>query len=156
MAWSDPRQTPAAAPHPGPDAAGFPSGEAYKVGRKRPYLRLPRAFVRQTLDVGAADEAVEGSADQLAGWHSTDRWVLTIGKFAVTDVFDGNPYAHDPRGDFLNWAAVESGSFDYAAEAWGYSVGAAAERYRGPWAVARRGVRSVGHSEQRTSGTRLS
>ena len=32
--------------------AGFPSGEAYKVGRKHPYLRLPRAFMRQTLDLG--------------------------------------------------------------------------------------------------------
>jgi len=29
-------------------AAGFPSGEAYKVGKKQPYFRLPRAFLRQT------------------------------------------------------------------------------------------------------------
>jgi hypothetical protein len=29
-------------------AAGFPSGEAYKVGRNQPYSRLQRAFVRQT------------------------------------------------------------------------------------------------------------
>src|SRR6202171_2991514 len=30
--------------------AGFPSGEAYKVGKNQPYLRLPRAFVRQVID----------------------------------------------------------------------------------------------------------
>src|ERR1700690_3458980 len=28
--------------------AGFPSGEAYKIGKNQPYMRLPRAFVRQT------------------------------------------------------------------------------------------------------------
>src|ERR1700722_12881981 len=30
--------------------AGFPSGEAYKVGKNQPYLRLPRVFVRQTVN----------------------------------------------------------------------------------------------------------
>jgi high affinity Mn2+ porin len=35
--------------------------------------------------------------------------------------------------DFLNWAAVDAGTFDYAADAWGYTVGAAAERYIGSW-----------------------
>jgi high affinity Mn2+ porin len=116
-------------------AAGFPSGEAYKVGKKKPYLRLPRAFVRQVIDLGDEREAVDGTANQLRGSRSLDRWVFTVGKFGVTDVFDANQYAHDPRGDFLNWAAVDSGSFDYAADAWGFTVGAAAERYVGSWTV---------------------
>jgi high affinity Mn2+ porin len=113
--------------------AGFPSGEAYKVGAWQPYYRTPRWFMRQTLDTGTEREAVEGLANQLGGSHSLDRWVFTAGKFAVTDVFDTNQYAHDPRMDFLNWAAVDAGSFDYAADAWGYTVGAAAERYLGSW-----------------------
>jgi len=50
-------------------------------------------------------------------------------------VFDTNKYAHDPRGDFLNWSLVDAGSFDYAADAWGYSTGAAAEWYQGPWTL---------------------
>ncbi|HXA35716.1 MAG TPA: carbohydrate porin, partial [Steroidobacteraceae bacterium] len=37
--------------------------------------------------------------------------------------------------DFLNWAAIDGGAFDYAADAWGFTVGAAAEWYRGPWAL---------------------
>jgi high affinity Mn2+ porin len=61
--------------------------------------------------------------------------VFTVGKFAVTDIFDTNQYAHDPRSDFLNWSAVDAGSFDYAADAWGFTVGAAAERYRGSWTL---------------------
>jgi high affinity Mn2+ porin len=37
--------------------------------------------------------------------------------------------------DFLNWAVVDAGAFDYAADAWGFTVGAAAEWYRGPWTL---------------------
>jgi high affinity Mn2+ porin len=74
-------------------------------------------------------------ANQLGGSRSLDRWVFTIGKFSVTDIFDTNQYAQDPRNDFFNWAAVEAGSFDYAADAWGFTVGAAAERYQGAWTV---------------------
>jgi high affinity Mn2+ porin len=35
----------------------------------------------------------------------------------------------------LNWAAIDTGTFDYAADAWGYTVGAAAEWYQGAWTV---------------------
>lgn len=113
--------------------AGFPSGLAYKVGAHDPYFRLQRAFVRQTINSGGASEEIEGLADQLAGSHSRDRWVITLGKFSVTDVFDTNQYAHDPRADFLNWAVLDMGSFDYAADAWGYTVGIAVERYIAAW-----------------------
>jgi high affinity Mn2+ porin len=115
--------------------AGFPSGEAYKVGKKEPYLRLPRAFVRQTINLSEATETVEAGANQLGSSRSSDRWVFTLGKFAVTDIFDTNQYAHDPRSDFLNWSALDAGSFDYAADAWGFTVGAAAERYLGSWTL---------------------
>ena len=115
--------------------AAFSSGEAYKVGSNAPYLRLPRLYVRQTVDTGEERENVEGAANQLAGSRSTDRWVFTVGKFSVTDVFDTNQYAHDPRSDFLNWAAVDAGTFDYAADAWGFTVGAAVERYIGSWTL---------------------
>lgn len=114
--------------------AGFPSGLDYKVGAKSPYFRLPRAFLRQTVNEGGSSEAIEGLAGQFAGVQTRNRWVFTLGKFAVTDVFDTNQYAHDPRADFLNWAMVDTGTFDYAADAWGYTIGAAAERYFGAWA----------------------
>lgn len=34
--------------------AGFPSAEAYKVGKSNPYFRLQRLFFRQTINLGAA------------------------------------------------------------------------------------------------------
>ena len=46
--------------------AGFPSGEAYKVGRSRPYLRLPRLFVRQTLDLDGPSEPLAAAANHLS------------------------------------------------------------------------------------------
>jgi high affinity Mn2+ porin len=115
--------------------AGFSSGEAYKVGKKQPYLRLTHAFVRQTVDSDDDLQKVEPDLLQLGGSHSANRWVFTAGKLSVTDIFDTNQYAHDPRNDFLNWAAADAGTFDYAADAWGYTVGAAAEWYHGSWTL---------------------
>ncbi len=115
--------------------AGFPSAEAYKVGKKAPYVRLQRLFFRQTLDLGGAEQKTDAGLNQFAGRSTANRIVLTIGKFGVGDVFDTNKFAHDPRNDFLNWALVDAGTFDYAADAWGYSTGVAAEWYQGPWTV---------------------
>jgi high affinity Mn2+ porin len=116
-------------------AAGFPSGEAYKVGKNQPYFRLQRAFVRQTLNLQGDPQEVEGAANQLRGSHSDDRIVITIGKFSVVDIFDTNQYAHDSRGDFLNWTVIDTGTFDYAADAWGYTAGAAIEWYMHAWTL---------------------
>jgi high affinity Mn2+ porin len=115
--------------------AGFPSAEAYKLGFDDPYMRVPRTFIRQTIDFGIPTEKVDADINQFAGKQSPDRLVLTIGKFSVSDIFDTVKYAHDPRGDFLNWTLVDAGTFDYAADAWGFTYGGAAEWYHGPWAV---------------------
>jgi high affinity Mn2+ porin len=115
--------------------AGFPSGTAYKVGRSHPYWRLPRLFIRQTIDLSGERQPVGAEANQLAGSQLANRFVFTVGKFGVPDIFDTNTYAHDTRNDFLNWAAIDAGTFDYAADSWGFTVGAAAEWYQGPWAL---------------------
>ena len=115
--------------------AGFPSGEAYKVGARNPYFRLPRAFVRQVigLDETQPSSGIEDGPNQLAGSMPADNLTITIGKFSVVDLFDNNSYAHDPRTDFLNWSIIESGAFDYAADAWGYTYGGAAEWTQSWW-----------------------
>jgi high affinity Mn2+ porin len=115
--------------------AGFPSGEAYKVGESVPYARIPRAFIRQTIDLGGESQKVDAAANQFGGSQTANRLVFTIGKFSVTDIFDNNKYAHDPRGDFMNWTLADTGTFDYAADAWGFTYGAAAEWYHGDWTV---------------------
>lgn len=115
--------------------AGFTSGEAYKTGANYPYTRLQRAFIRQTINLGGETQKVDEGINQFAGEQTADRLVFTVGKFSVGDIFDTNKYAHDPRGDFLNWSIIDAGTFDYAAEAWGFSLGGAAEWYHGAWTL---------------------
>jgi high affinity Mn2+ porin len=114
--------------------AGFPSGESYKLGFSYPYARAQRYFLRQTIDLGGATQKVDEDINQFAGSHTENRLVLWVGKFGVVDVFDTNKYANNPKVDFLNWALINAGTFDYAGDAWGYTYGAAAEWYQGIFA----------------------
>lgn len=115
--------------------AGYPSGEAYKVGQNAPYLRLSRLFYRQVFDLGGTGQHIAPAANRLGGTQSVDNLSLTIGKFSVVDIFDTNTYAHDPRSDFLNWSVVDAGAFDYAGDAWGYTYGTALEWTRSGWTL---------------------
>ena len=110
-------------------AAGFPSGESYKLGKSYPYTRVQRYFVRDTINLGGASQDVEADINQFAQTQTANRLVLTIGKFSAADVFDTNKYANNPKLDFLNWSLINAGTFDYAGDAWGYSYGATAELY---------------------------
>jgi len=116
-------------------AAGFPSGEAYKVGKSSPYFRLQRLFFRQTFDLGGESESVEAGPNQLAGTRTVNNLILTGGKISPTDIFDANIYAHDPKEDFLNWSLIDAGAFDYAADAWGYSYGIVGEWNQDWWTL---------------------
>jgi high affinity Mn2+ porin len=115
--------------------AGFPSAEAFKEGSNYPYARVQRAFVRQTIDLGGDTQKVDADINQFAGSQTANRLTLTLGRFAITDVFDTNAYANNPKKDFLNWSIVNAGTFDYAGDAWGITYGAAAEWYQGNWTV---------------------
>jgi high affinity Mn2+ porin len=112
-------------------AAAFPSAEAYKLGLAEPYARVQRLFIRQTVDLGGESQKVEADLNQFAGTQTADRLVLTAGRFYITDIFDTNKYANNPKIDFLNWTAVNAGTFDYAGDGWGTTYGMAAEWYKG-------------------------
>ncbi len=115
--------------------AGFPSGEAYKLGKTVPYLRLQRLFVRQTIHFGNGEAEDDPSPDQLGRVRTNDTLILTAGKFSIVDMFDTNAFAHDPRADFMNWTVIDAGAFDYAGDAWGYSYGFAAEWTKYQWTL---------------------
>lgn len=131
-------------------AANYVNGSTTRVGTGAPYLRIQRYFLRQivglggggetdTQDAPAASERLESTLAQVAGKVDRDRVTLTVGKMSVQDIFDDNLYAHDPTRDFLNFAFITLGAFDYAANAWGYTDGAALE-WRQSWWTARSGV----------------
>jgi len=114
---------------------GMSNSENQKGGKEIPTLYMARAFVRQTISLGGDRTAVEASPSQFATTVKTRRLVLTAGMMSLIDVFDVNPYMHDGRTQFLNWALLTHGSFDFAADTRGYTWGIAAELYRDDWVL---------------------
>ncbi len=114
---------------------GFTNGELARTSGPHLTLYRARAFLRQTWGLGGGLEDMESGANQLASSVDKNRVVLTIGNLSVLDIFDNNNYSHDPRSQFLNWAIMTYGAYDYAADARGYSWGAALEYRRDNWAV---------------------
>lgn len=114
---------------------GFTNGEIARTTGPSPTFYVARAFLRQTWGLGGQRQAVESDANQLAGSVDSRRLVLTAGKLSLQDLFDDNAYSHDPRTQFLNWSLMTHGAWDFAADARGYSFGAALEYFDGPWAV---------------------
>jgi carbohydrate-selective porin OprB len=114
---------------------GFPNGEQQKTSGPNPTLYRARLFLRQTWNHGGEKEAIESDANQLAGMVDKRRIVVTAGNLAVIDIFDNSSFAHDPRTQFLNWALLAHGAYDFAADARGYSWGAAIEYFYDDWAI---------------------
>jgi len=115
--------------------AGFPNGELAKTSGADPTLYLARLFLRHTFELGGDAVPVPSDANQLKATYSARRIVVTAGRLSLLDVFDANSYAHDPRTQFLNWALMTHGAFDYPADARGYTDGLVAEAFDGPWTL---------------------
>ncbi len=113
---------------------GFTNGEMQKSAGTTPKLYMARLFFRQTWGQGGERVQVASGQNQLAGTTDSDRVVLTVGDLALNDIFDASSYAHDPRTQFLNWSFLTHGAYDFAANARGYTWGAAIEDYHGNWA----------------------
>ena len=114
---------------------GFTNGEIARTSGPAPRLYRARLYGRQTWEFGGGTETVASDMNQLAGRADRRRLVLTAGNFSVLDLFDDNAYSHDPRTQFLNWALMTHGAYDYAADARGYSWGVALEYFHDEWAV---------------------
>jgi len=115
--------------------AGFPNGEAQKAGFNTPKPNVARLFLRQTFGLGDEQETLGPGLNQLGGKVDVSRLTVTAGKFAVTDLFDGNIYSHDPRTQFFNWALMDAGAYDDAADQKGYTDGIAVELNHRSWAL---------------------
>jgi high affinity Mn2+ porin len=116
-------------------AAGFPNGEAFRLGTDLPNVTFARAFFRQHFALGDSVETVADDALQLPGERPVERLTLTVGKLSAKDIFDRNAYANDPRTEFLNWSLMANGAWDYPADALGFMPGAALEWNASTFAV---------------------
>ena len=91
--------------------------------------------MRQTFGFGGEKETFEDEFNQLPGKKDVSRLTVTLGKLSVSDIFDENKYASDPRTNFWNWSMWESGAFDYAADQKGYTWGMALDFNQKTWAL---------------------
>ena len=114
---------------------GFTNGELARTAGPHLIIYRARLFMRQTWGFGGGTDAIESDANQLAGTVDKRRLVLTAGNISITDIFDDNVYNHDARTQFMNWALVTYGAYDFAADARGYTWGAALEYFYDDWAV---------------------
>jgi high affinity Mn2+ porin len=114
-------------------AAGFPNGEAYRIGRTYPDAYLCRAFVRETIGLGGEKEAAEDEPFELKGARAVRNLTITVGHLSAKDIFDTNAYANDSRSQFMNWALVANVIWDYPANTLGFTNGAAAELNSRAW-----------------------
>jgi hypothetical protein len=58
-----------------------------------------------------------------------------LGKMSTVDFFDLNSVGSDSHLQFMNWALVNNGAFDYAADTRGYTYGFVAQYFSGAWAA---------------------
>jgi hypothetical protein len=107
--------------------AAFPSGLVYRVGDPAPVIYPARLELRQTIGLGGGEVHIRSQANELAGMRDRDYLRISLGRLAVSDVFDGNRYAHDPLEHFFNWALFASGAWDYPADTRGYTWAAIAD-----------------------------
>lgn len=115
--------------------AGFSNGELARTSGSNPSVYRARLFVRHGIDLSSDSEGVEPAMNQLGGNQGKRRLVLTVGNVSLLDLFDANAHAHDPRGQFMNWALMTHAAYDYAADARGYTWGTAAEYVGDGWTM---------------------
>ena len=115
--------------------AGFTNGEMARTSGANPTVYRARLFARHVIGLSDETEDIAPAMNQLGSKYAVRRITLIAGNLSVLDVFDANQFAHDPRSQFLNWTVMTHGAYDFAADARGYTWGAAVEYQGNGWAL---------------------
>jgi hypothetical protein len=103
--------------------ANSSNGELPRVASATPKPYVARLYVSHDFAFGDEVESFESEENQLAGQRPVNRYTVTAGRFTLTDFFDNNRYSHDPRTQFMGWAVMYNGAWDYPADVRGYTWG---------------------------------
>jgi len=115
--------------------ANFPNGELPRVASATPKPYLARAYFTQDFGFGDERENISSAENQLGGSRPMTRYSINVGRFTVTDFFDNNRYTHDPRTQFMGWATMYNGAWDYPADTRGYTWGWVHELHLKRWSL---------------------
>ncbi len=111
------------------------NGELPRVAKATPTPYIARLFITHDFGFGGEMETVDSDENQLSGARPETRYTITIGRFSLTDYFDNNNYTHDPRTQFMAWANMYNGAWDYPADTRGYTWGWVHEYHTRNWSV---------------------
>ncbi|HLH44074.1 MAG TPA: carbohydrate porin [Bryobacteraceae bacterium] len=109
------------------------NGELPRIDTATPKPYVARAYAAYSIGFGDETESVESGPNQLAGLIPKTRYTVSFGRFSITDFFDDNRFSHDPRTQFMGWAAMYNGAWDYPADTRGYTWGLVQEFYTPNW-----------------------
>jgi high affinity Mn2+ porin len=115
--------------------ANFPNGELPRVASATPKPYIARLYVSHDFGFGSEKESFQSEENQLAGERPMTRYTVIAGRFTVTDFFDNNRYSHDPRTQFMGWALMYNGAWDYPADTRGYTWGWVHELHTKNWSL---------------------
>jgi high affinity Mn2+ porin len=115
--------------------ANSSNGELPRVASATPKPYIARLYVSHDFGFGSETEASESDENQLAGRRPMNRYTINVGRFTVTDFFDDNKYSHDPRTQFMGWAVMFNGAWDYPADVRGYTWGWVHELHLKNWSL---------------------
>jgi high affinity Mn2+ porin len=115
--------------------ANASNGELPRVASATPKPYIARLYITQDFGFGTEKESVESDENQLAGERPMTRYSITVGRFTLTDFFDNNRYSHDPRSQFMGWAVMYNGAWDYPADTRGYTWGWVHEFHTKNWSL---------------------
>lgn len=107
--------------------AAATNGETFRIGNPSPKIYVARLFYRQLFALTKEKEAQSSDFNQIGGNIPAKYIALTIGKIGAADYFDKNTYSHDPRTQFMCWALMSNGAWDYPANTRGYTPSVALE-----------------------------
>lgn len=115
--------------------ANASNGELPRVASATPKPYIARLFISHDFAIGSEKETVESDADQLSGPRPLQRYTIVAGRFTLTDYFDNNRFTHDPREQFMGWAVMYNGAWDYPADTRGYTWGWVHELHMRRWSL---------------------
>ena len=96
--------------------AAFPNGDAFRIGKPTPVFSSGEYYLVKTFGLGR---------NTLSPLEA--RLTIIAGKISLASYFDKNRYSNDARTQFMNWALMNNGAWDYAADTRGYIPGFVAE-----------------------------
>lgn len=115
--------------------AGFPNVDVVRNPTLGATPYVSRIMLHYTLALSKRTVDATRTPLSLSPTVPVRRLEFRLGKMSTVDFFDINSVGGDSHLQFMNWAVVNNGAYDYAADTRGYTYGLVVEYYDKNWAA---------------------